>query len=270
MAKHNKNNKAFEKHEADHSTPKRENDNDKKPQLVSENETGENMDASKEYSVSEILSMMNAKTSDVQKTREEISVIDKKINTNSALIEELANKIRPVSRIRSKYKLNGELKERLPMQDRKGIKLEITVLENQNLILEDQKERLNSTLKKRVGEVEDDLKKDRVIQKAKSLKWTKRNKWSVRGKILKTLNSGLKTEKQTLLTLQSYANSKSTSANDNFAKLLSEFLDKIDSETYILCSHELRIEMYEIIKLTLQKWNSKRSHEFTELEIPNK
>jgi type II secretory pathway component PulJ len=259
-----------EESKRDNSEANKASENNPQSQPASEKKKVGEKDTPKEYSVSEIFSMMNAKTQFVQKIREEISELDKKIISNSALIEELTNKIRPVSRIRSKYKLNGTIKEKLPLQDRKGIKLEVKVLENQTLILEDQKERLTVTLKKRAGEVESDLKNDELIQKAKSLKWTKRNKWSIKEKILKTLNTGLKTEKQTLLTLQSYANSKRETADEDFSKLLSEFLDRTDSETFILCSHELRKEMYDIIKLTIKKWNPKRDSEISELEIPSK
>jgi hypothetical protein len=101
-------------------------------------------------------------------------------------------------------------------------------------------------------------KKDQTMNKSMSNSYIARNRWSIEGRLLATLNEvilGNKKEHQDLLlSLQKGSRTVTEENIKEFNEKLAEFLDEVDPETFILCSHNLKGPLYKAITFTLQEW----------------
>lgn len=224
----------------------------------------------KAFSTAEIFAAMNSKALRFQELCKNIAENEAQIKQIKTRMQELSAKIKPISRLAKKFNPRGENFAKITPQQRKTIKHEIKMLKNQKILIEDQNSGANAELVQIDKNMRGDLKLDELRNKAQSKHWTKRNKRFVEARILKTLNTSIKDYKEDLVTLYNISITDINHVNEEFEKALSKFLDNVDIETAILCSHELRKESYEIIRLTITEWDIETTPEFTKLVFPEK
>ncbi len=224
----------------------------------------------KDYSIDDIFLSMNAKSARIKQLHTLITDLEINISTLKEQKVSLSLRVKPVGRLIKKFNPEGLVFDNISFQDRKAIKLEIKIIKNQLILLNNQLSELKKELSSQASTINNELKKDELINKAQSNDWTKRNRWSIEARIIKTLNNSLKKDQSNLVSLQSLASSEAINAKEEFAKALQNFLDNEDAETSILCSYKLRSSLYEAIRLTLTDWDNSLTPEFTKLIIPNK
>lgn len=221
----------------------------------------------KELTVGEILGMMNANTKQFQILRTEITDHELEINDLKNKRAHLQTQIKPIKRVTKKFNPNGVEFLVVPPPEKKGIRHEIKVIKNQIILKEDQLSQKKYSYDKYSKAIEEEMQASELRNKAQSKYWTKRNKWSIEIRVIKMLNN-LRTErKKDIRELAKLSMSKTMVGIANFEKVLQKTMDDFDIETSILCSHELRSVMYENIRLTLRKWNSKTAPMFEKLII---
>jgi len=249
--------------------------------IVSKNETANTanktvIETTKEDSTPNAISTeekfagMNSRALRFQELCKNIEENEVQINQIKTRILELSAKVKPISRLEKKFNPRGKIFVKITPQQRKTIKHEIKMLKNQKILIEDQNSEANAELSQIDKNMRGDLKLDELRNKAQSKHWINRNRRFVEARILKTLNTSIKDYKEELVTLYSISTSDINSINGEFEKALSKFLDKVDIETAILCSHELRKESYEIIRRTIAEWDTETTPEFTKLVFPEK
>jgi hypothetical protein len=239
--------------------------NVKKKENPSKDEDSKEIESSpkKEHSVTEIFAMMDKKSKQFDSLRNEIAGMDSEIEELKKKKSDLQSKIKPVRRVVRKFNPNGiEFIITSPVE-RKAIRHEVKLIKNQLILKEDELAKKKAAYSGYSVNLSDEMKIAELRNKAQSKNWIKRNRWSVEARVLKALNK-LKTEEiDNLRELAKLARSNAKESKMNFDNALQSTLDAVDPETSILCSHELRSVMYEAIRNTLSKWNSRS--EFTAL-----
>ncbi len=113
------------------------------------------------------------------------------------------------------------------------------------------------------------LKYQNLRAKAKSSYYHSKSSYFVKQRILKILNTILKEDKSSLEEVKNMANDSSDDSIKTFNERMRDLLDKYDEDLVILCSHFLREFYFNIMRLTLVKWNPETELEITELADPN-
>lgn len=113
------------------------------------------------------------------------------------------------------------------------------------------------------------LKYQNLRAKAKSSYYHSKSSYFVKQRILKILNTILKEDKSSLEEVKNMANDSSDDSIKMFNERMRDLLDVYDEDLVILCSHFLREFYFNIMRLTLVKWNPQTDLEFTELADPN-
>jgi hypothetical protein len=227
-------------------------------------------DIPKERSVAEIMALMNTRSQEFQEMRTNISNIELDISSKKEKISELQLQIKPVRRVVRKLNPDGIKFESVSPHDRKSIRQEIKLLKNQVILKEDELDKMKTNYAGYNIDITTDMKNTELINKGQSTYWTKRNRWSVEARIVKTLNRLKADDVVTLRKLSRLAKSNADNSKLKFDNELQKVLDEFDPETSILCSYALRSTMYEAIRLTLSEWNSRSTADFTKLIFPEK
>ncbi len=113
------------------------------------------------------------------------------------------------------------------------------------------------------------LKYQNLRAKAKSSYYHSRSSYFVKQRILKILNTILKEDKSGLEQVKNLADDSSDNGIKMFNESMRDLLDEYDEDLVILCSHFLREFYFNIMRLTLVKWNPETELEITELADPN-
>ena len=113
------------------------------------------------------------------------------------------------------------------------------------------------------------LKYQNLRAKAKSSFYHSKSSYFVKQRILKILNTILKDDKSGLEEVKNLADNSSDDSIKLFNEKMRDLLDVYDEDLVILCSHFLREFYFNIMRLTLMKWNPETDLEITELADPN-
>ena len=113
------------------------------------------------------------------------------------------------------------------------------------------------------------LKYQNLRAKAKSSYYHSKSSYFVKQRILKILNTILKSDKSGLEEVKNLADNSSDDSIKLFNERMRDLLDVYDEDLVILCSHFLREFYFNIMRLTLVKWNPEADLEITELADPN-
>jgi hypothetical protein len=113
------------------------------------------------------------------------------------------------------------------------------------------------------------LKYQNLRAKAKSSFYHSKSSYFVKQRILKILNTILKDDKSGLEEVKNLADNSSDASIKLFNEKMRDLLDVYDEDLVILCSHFLREFYFNIMRLTLVKWNPEADLEITELADPN-
>jgi hypothetical protein len=224
----------------------------------------------KELSVSEIFTLMKEQTVKMKSCRDEIALIKSKATQLKARKKEIQSALKAVGNVSGKINVLGIKKTRLGSEDRLLLKAEKEFIKNELILLIEQKWIKMKELKQLVGSNIETSKNTQLRNKSMSNSYITRNRWSIESRVIETLNKGLKSHKENLLALQKLAILETEVAIKEFSESLENFLDTVDSETYVLCSHQLRSVMHASIRLTLKEWDAVKALEFTKLSSINK
>lgn len=113
------------------------------------------------------------------------------------------------------------------------------------------------------------LKYQSLRAKAKSSYYHSKSSYFVKQRILKIINTILKDDKSGLEQVKNLADDSSDNGIKMFNDRMRDLLDEYDEDLVILCSHFLREFYFNIMRLTLVKWNPETELEITELADPN-
>lgn len=208
----------------------------------------------------------NENTKKMVEADAELKKLDEKIANLKEDRKNLQLILKPVRRI-DKESSFVEINP-LSKEERKKIRALLKIIKEEMRTLRDQRyEKYNefTALCEVVGEEAD---RKELARRANSKEYLKQNAWSIRGRVINTLNAARKKNLVQLKALATLAKSRSKKADEQFNPRLSDLLDATDPETYVLCSGLMRPELYEAIRLTLKAWDSRRAAEFTELIMP--
>lgn len=218
-------------------------------------------------SVEEIFSAMNAKTREMEELRDSIRVLELDLAASKSELERLMKLVKPVGRLTKKFNPNSEKFPTISPTEKRALKVKIRVMKNQILLKKDNLDKKRTSYNLYHKATLEQMKLDELRNKAQSGHWVKRNKWSVTARLVKFLNMLLVEHRESLLELAELAKVTDSYKGGDFAKKLESLLDAHDVETAILCSHELRSELYTSIGVTLKEWDTTISSQFTQLVI---
>jgi len=221
----------------------------------------------KQLTVPEIIGMMNASSSQLQTLQAEITKLDEEVETLKTQRAELRKQIKPIRKSVKKFNPDGITYTPVAPHDRKAIRLQIKVLTNQIILKEDSLATIKAAFAKYSDSVSAMMKKSELVNKAQSKNWTKRNRWSIEARIVKTLNKISVENIAILQDLARMANSETDDSKVLFDTKLQKTLDDFDAETSILCSYELKNDLYAVIYLTLKNWDSEKVPAFEKLVV---
>ena len=225
---------------------------------------------SKEFSVTKIFAALKDQTIKMKNCRDDIAKIKSTSSQLKARKKEIQKALESIGNVSHKINVLGVKKTKLGAEDRLFLKAEKEFIKNELILLIEQKWIKMKELKQLVGSNITTSKNTQLRNKSMSNSYTSRNRWSIEGRVIDTLNKGLKSHNEALLALYKLAISEDEAATKAFSESLSDFLDTVDSETYILCSHQLKNDMHTSIKLTLKEWDAVNAPEFTKLNYPEK
>ena len=233
----------------------------------SQNSKTNQKDDPQKPTITEIFAMMNKSTKEFNLSRSLITELETEIDTLKKQKERLQETVKPIRRMERKFNPDGIVMVSCPTHDRKGIRHEIRVLTNQLILKEDQLMSKKNELAAYSNQISIDMKKAELVNKAQSRQWTKRNRWSIEARIVKTLNKLRSEDIKGLRELATLAKSKAANSKITFNNALQTTLDEYDPETSILCSYELRSVMYEAIRTSLMEWDNRKAPEFSKLKF---
>ena len=224
-------------------------------------------EAFKKYEVEEIFGMTSISSSKLQSAQADITKLEVEVKTLKSQRAELRKQIKPIRKSVRKFNPNGEKFESVAPHDRKAIRHQITVLTNQIILKQDLLATKKAAFAKYSDSVSAMMKKSELVNKAQSKNWTKRNRWSIEDRIVKTLN---KISVENIAILQDLAREANSETDDSkvlFDTKLQKTLDDFDAETSILCSYELKNDLYAAIYLTLKIWDPQQVPAFEKLVV---
>lgn len=224
-------------------------------------------EAPKKYEVGDIFGMMTASSSKLQSLQADITKEEIDVDSIKSQRTELQKQIKPIRVSVKKFNPDGLKFASVAPHDRKAIRYQIKMLTNQLIIKNDLLAGKKAEFAKYSVSVSAMMKKLELKNKAQSKDWTKRNRWSIEARIVKTLNAIKAKNISKLRELAKLAAAKNADSKEAFDKMLQQTLDTFDQETSILCSYELRSSLYASIRATLKTWNSKKATEFTTLTV---
>jgi hypothetical protein len=214
-----------------------------------------------ELTVTDIFTQMKEQTVKMKGARDAISNIRTKIGQLRKRQNEIQKALKATGRVASKISVLGKKKTRIGEEDRLIQKAEKEFIKNELILLNEQKWIKMNELKVLVGSNMKSSRKSQIQNKAMSSSYIARNRWSIEERLLATLNGVIEgTEdkyRDRLLILQKESQRIPEKDYKEFNKELEDFLDEVDVETYILCSHNLKEPLYKAITLTLRAWSGK-------------
>ena len=113
------------------------------------------------------------------------------------------------------------------------------------------------------------LKYQNLRAKAKSSFYHSKSSYFVKQRILKILNAILKDDKSGLEEVKNLADNSSDTGIKLFNERMRDLLEVYDEDLVILCSHFLGEYYFNVMRLTLVKWNPGTDLEITGLADPN-
>jgi hypothetical protein len=113
------------------------------------------------------------------------------------------------------------------------------------------------------------LQYERLRAKAKSKLFHSKSSYFVKQRILKIFNTILKDDKSGLEEVKNLANNSSDTGIKLFNERMRYLLDVHDEDLVILCSHHKREYYYQILRLTILKWNPETDIQITEIVEPD-
>jgi septal ring factor EnvC (AmiA/AmiB activator) len=238
-----------------------------KVEILSPSTKTQQEEAPKKYEVEEIFGMMTASSSKLQSLQADITKEEIDIDEFKTQRAELQKQIKPIRVSVKKFNPNGLKFTSVAPHDRKAIRHQIKVFTNQIILKEDTLATKKAGFAKYSDSVSAMMKKSELVNKAQSKNWTKRNRWSIEARIVKTLNRIKAENISTLRELAKLAAAKKADSKEAFDKMLQDTLDEYDQETSILSSYQLRSSLYASIRATLKTWDSKKAGEFTALTV---
>jgi len=218
-------------------------------------------------SVEEIFTMSTDIAKRFIKSQEIITELKTEIAELKKTKAMLSQRIRPISRVLRKINPDGIVFESISSQDRKAIRHEINLIKNKLLLKNEALRKEKANFDDYSAEVEKDMKKTELINKAQSVHWTKRNRWSVEAKLIRFLNNLRTNYMEDLTHLIECAKSEERNEKIIFNEELKSVLDKVDAETSILCSSILKNELYEAVRLTIKNVDPESILEFTTIAL---
>lgn len=216
-------------------------------------------------SEADIFAAMSSKTEQFHALRSDIETCEKELIALKAQKEALESKIKPVRRMIKVFNPNGTAFISVSPTERKAIRFQIKTINNQLILKEDNLSRMKHEYSAYAESINEQMRKNELRNKAQSKHWTKRNKWSVGGRVIKTFNLLRAEQLGKLRDLAKLAISKKKDHKPDFDNALQSLLDEFDAETSILCSHELKSTMYNSIRNLLKEWDPKKAPEFKKL-----
>ena len=241
-----------------------------KNESKSENSIGLNEVAKQdEVPVKDLFELGIKKSKEIKSTSQELDKLYKKK-------EELENEKKRIKKIlspipRSVNKIHVLSRRNKPTRrERKQLKVTIEDINNQLILLNDQIEDLEMKLGSYVGKSVIDLKRQQLVNKSYSKAYTKKNIYFIKAKLLKVINQ-LSAEKD--ITVKTEIISKAQVDTDEgkkeFKETFGNFMDKIDSSAYIMCSGTLSKFLYESARLTILNADPDSTLEIKELTLPS-
>ena len=211
-------------------------------------------------SISKIFTTMKEQTKNMDYTRGEISQIRDSIAQLKVHKKGIQKKLKAIGRVSNSIVVLGKKKQKkVGEEDRLLLKAEKEFVKNELIQLNELKWIKLKELKKLVGSDIKTSKKKQTLNKAMSNSYIARNRWSIEGRLLATFNGVIegnnKVHQDLLLSLQKDSRTVTEENIKEFNEKLADFLEKVDSETFILCSHNLKGPLYTAITLTLQEWS---------------
>jgi len=113
--------------------------------------------------------------------------------------------------------------------------------------------------------------REELVNKANSKKYTGQNLHLFKRKLLSAINTFIFENKRAdVLAMRTLAKDGTDEGKKIFKQKFGDALDKIDPDTYILCSGRLSKMLYEAARLTFVDWNPKAKGDIEELTLPVK
>lgn len=110
---------------------------------------------------------------------------------------------------------------------------------------------------------------EHLRSKADSERYTKKNLHFIKSKLLKTLNTFIQNgDKSEVLEVRELAKEGTESGRKLFKEKMSDVLDGLDADTFILVSGRLSKLLFEATRLTLLGWDPESQSAIDELTIP--
>ncbi len=164
---------------------------------------------------------------------------------------------------RAQKKLKGKLVAKLTSEQRISLEVEVARLESKLIWVKEHIEHLQNRLNTiSAGELKK-LNIQKLYDNANSKLYTKRNKYSIKKKIISLFNDTLSGQdmqkKVDFLNVRNAAFKRGEDSEKEFNDSFAEFLQSTDIKVYILCSGKLKSELYESARLTLQNFNARDS-----------
>lgn len=223
-------------------------------------------------SVSEIFAIMQDQTVRIKELHGRIASIRAKKAELKARKKEIQKLMKGIGRFEGKLNVISK-RSRLSQEDRLLLKAEKEFIKKELITLEEEKFRKMKELKDLVGSNVKSSKKQQTINKAMSKSYIARNRWSIEARLLKAFNDVIGGEnKEHLESLKALKNKVKDNMSDDdvvdFNNSLADFLDAVDPEIYVMCSHELKKPLFEAIRLTLGSWDAEKLSQISELVLP--
>ncbi len=198
-----------------------------------------------------------------------LDTVDTKIELNEDILSKQSKQAQRVPGIDRRIETLDLYGEQIDTSDRYLSELNKIKLQTELTNLNEKRFLVWQKFVKVCGSEKKALKYEGLRAKAKSKLYHSKSSYFVKQRILKIFNAILKDDKSALEEVKNLANSSSDDSIKLFNEKMRDLLDVYDEDLVILCSHFLREYYFNIMRLTLVKWNPEIDLEITELADPN-
>jgi hypothetical protein len=152
---------------------------------------------------------------------------------------------------------------------RKLNELKIIGVEKERVNLREKDRILLEQFVRAVGSDKAALQYEKMLSQAKSKSYHRGAGYFIKKMILQVLNKIIKNAKNELVDVKKLAEDLTNDGVKLFNGKMRDLLEEFDEKLVIRCSHYNRGFYYQIIRMTLSKWNPETESEITELIVPD-